>query len=130
MKNIIEKMPRLKGRQRQRSYLKNDGLRKGNNSGFAMLSTYTGDDKPDILDSSNNPERNPNSDESNGNEEKLKINTQHDSRRDDSIFLIENYAELLVQKLRPLNCYCTRLLDRSSFDDVNSHSNEEEHTEV
>ncbi|WP_148685780.1 hypothetical protein [Candidatus Nitrosocosmicus hydrocola] len=123
MKNILLKIPRLKGRQRQRSYIKNDGLKKGNNSGFAMLSTYTGDDKPDILDSSNNPEKNTNSDESNGNEEKLKINAQHDLRRDDSIFLIENYAELLVQKLRPLNSHCTRLLDRYSFDDVNSHSN-------
>jgi hypothetical protein len=130
MKNIIEKIPRLKGRQRQRSYLKNDVLRKGNSSGFTMLSTYTGDDKPDILDSNNNPERNPKSDESNGNEEKLKINTQHDSRRDDSIFLIENYAELLVQKLRPLNSHYTRLLHRYSFDDVNSHSNEEDHPEV
>ncbi len=113
----------MKGRQRQRSYIKNDGLKKGYNSGFAILSTYTGDDKPDILDSSNNPEKNTKSDKSNGNEEKLKINTQHDLRRDDSIFLIENYAELLVQKLRPLNSHYTRLLNRYSFDDVNSHSN-------
>jgi len=119
----MERIPGLKGRQRQRSFIKNGCLIKGNNSEFAMLSAYTADDKPDKLDSSNKPERTLKSGKSNVDEEKLKIYTQVDSRLDENIFLIENYAKSLVQKLRPLNSPCTRLLDRCSSDDVYSHSN-------
>lgn len=123
MKNIIEKIPRLQGRQRQRSYMKNDGSIKGNNSEYVKLFANTAEDKPGVLDAGNKSERTLKLGKLNVNEEKPKIYAQDDLRRDENIFLLENYAELLVRKLRPLNYYCTRLLDRYSSDDLCSHSN-------
>jgi hypothetical protein len=81
-----------------------------------MLSTYVTDDKSNSLDASDKPERTIESGELNINGEEHKISNQNDSRQSANVFLIENYAELLIQKLRPLNSNSTRLDYYSSND--------------
>jgi hypothetical protein len=106
MKKIIGRISKLEG---QLSYINSDKLTKNANRDCTMLSTYATDDKLNSLDASDKPERTMESGELNINREKHKISNQKDSRQSANVFLIENYAELLIQKLIPLSSNGTRL---------------------
>ena len=118
MKKKIGRILKLKGR---RSYVNNDDPTRGAKQYHTITSAYAIDDKPNILTSGRKPEGTIKSGESNINEEKLEMYNQNDPRQGDNVFLIENYAELLVQKLRPLN-NSIRKFDHYSSDDQSNHA--------
>jgi hypothetical protein len=106
MKKIIGKISKLKGRG---SYISIDELTKITKPNYITMSTYNTDDNSISLDAIAKPTESPESRELNINETNHKISSQKDSRQGANVFLIENYAELLIRKLRPLNRYSNKL---------------------
>jgi hypothetical protein len=113
MKKMIGKVPRPKG---LRSYIRIDEVTKRTSPVGTILYTYATDDKSISLDAISKPAESPESGELDISEANHKISSQNDSRQGTNVFLIEDYAELLVRKLRPLKCYSNKLEYYSSSD--------------
>lgn len=106
MKKIIGRISKLKER---RSYINSEKLTKSINQDCPIPSTYATDDKSNSLDPSDKPTRTMELGELNIDGVQHKMSSQKDSRQSANVFLIENYAALLIHKLRPLNSNSTRL---------------------
>ena len=100
MVKIISRIPRLKERQLN-TY--NNELSKNTNQIRNELSINPNDYKTNSLNERDEPNGTIESDVISTNNTKQELSNQTDSGKDASIFLIENYAELLIQKLRHSN---------------------------
>ena len=100
MDKIITRIPKLKGRN-LRAY--NYEITKSSSSDDIAVPYDFCDDKSNGLDSSNAPEEMILSDESSCLNAKQEMSNQEDTINITKALLIENYAEVLVQKLRLLN---------------------------
>ena len=96
MVKIISRISRLKGRQLNTYY---NELSKNTNQIRNGLSIDRNDFKTNSLNERDKPNGTIESDVLSTNNTKQELSNQKDSGNDASIFLIENYAELLIQKL-------------------------------
>lgn len=100
MEKIIARISKPQGR---RLNIYNHELTKRSNQFGPALPIGPNDNKSNSLGDSNKPEMTIESDELNINDEKQEISEQKDTKKESNVFLIEDYAELLIQKLRLLN---------------------------
>lgn len=107
MKKKLGRITRLNERS---SYVVIDNLLGRTKQDCTVHTASSIHDKPNILISGNKSERTMKPAEPNIGREKHTYN-QKDSRQGDNAFSIENYSELLVQKLKPLNNNSTRIID-------------------
>lgn len=106
MEKIISRISRLKGRQLN-TY--DNELSRNTNQISTALSIGRNDYKTNSLNGRDEPNRTLESDVLSTNDMKQELSNQKVSRKDTSVFLIENYAELLIQKLRHSNGSNTKL---------------------
>ena len=106
IKKLLGKISKLKGR---RSITKMRELTKRTNQDSTMLNIDTTIEKSNSLDARIQTQGPKESGKLNINEDDYETLNQKDSRQGANVYLIENYAELLVQKLRPLNSNTTSL---------------------
>jgi hypothetical protein len=97
MEKIIARIPKLKGR---RLISHSHELIKRSNEDGILLPHGLQDDKSNSLDEGTEPERAMESDELSNNDGNQKMSNQKDSNK---ALLIENYTEVLIQKLRLLD---------------------------
>ena len=100
MVKMISRIPRLKGGQLDKY---NNELSRNNNHISTDLYIDRNDYKTNSLNWRDEPNGTIEPDALSTNNTKQELSNPKDSGKDASIFLIENYAELLIQKLRHSN---------------------------
>ena len=100
MKKLIGRISKLKG---QRSITKMQELTKRTNQDVTAPNIDVSIERSSSLDAMIQTQGPTESRELNINEDNDETLNQKDLRQGDNVYLIENYAELLIQKLRPLN---------------------------
>ena len=113
MKKLLGRISKLKG---QRSITKMHELTKRTSQEDTTLNIDSTIEKSNSLDSRNQTPSPMESGELNINGDDDEILNQKDSRQSANVYSIENYAELLLQKLRPLSSNNTSLSHYASDD--------------
>ncbi|MDN5845438.1 MAG: hypothetical protein L0H53_04095 [Candidatus Nitrosocosmicus sp.] len=106
MEKITTRIPKLKRRQLN-SY--NHELTKRSNEDGILLPNCLNDDESSSLESRNGLETIMESDESSIKDENQEMSNQKDIKNSNKALLIENYSEVLIQKLRLLDSNNTNL---------------------